>query len=144
MKTFTPTPKDIRRDWFVVDASNKTLGRLATQIAHRLRGKHKPEFAPHMDNGDFIVVVNCEKVRVTGKKMDDKIYWRHTGYPGGIYSDTLKEMLGKKPDQVIVKAVQGMLPKNRLGRALLKKLKVYAGPEHPHAAQNPQPLEFDC
>lgn len=144
MKTFTPTPKDIQKDWFVVDASNKTLGRLASQIAHRLRGKHKPEFAPHMDTGDFIVVVNCEKVRVTGKKLDDKIYWRHTGYPGGIYSDTLKEMLNKKPDQVIIKAVQGMLPKNRLGRAMLKKLKVYTGHEHPHAAQNPQPLEFDC
>ncbi len=144
MKTFTPTPKDIRRDWFVVDASNKTLGRLATQIARRLCGKHKPEYAPHMDNGDFIVVVNCEKIRVTGKKLDDKVYWRHTGYPGGIYSDTLKEMLNKKPDQVIIKAVQGMLPKNRLGRAMLKKLKVYTGCEHPHAAQNPQPLEFDC
>lgn len=144
MKTFTPTPKDIQRDWYVVDASNKTLGRLATQIAHRLRGKHKPEFAPHMDNGDFIVVVNCEKVRVTGKKLEDKLYWRHTGYPGGIYSNTLQEMLDKKPEQVITKAVQGMLPKNRLGRAMLKKLKVYTGGEHPHAAQNPQPLEFDC
>ena len=144
MKTFTPTPKDIQRDWYVVDASNKTLGRLATQIAHRLRGKHKPEFAPHMDNGDFIVVVNCEKVRVTGKKLDDKQYWRHTGYPGGIYSNTLREMLEKKPEQVITKAVQGMLPKNRLGRAMLKKLKVYTGGDHPHAAQNPQPLEFDC
>ena len=144
MKTFTPTPKDIQRDWFVVDASNKTLGRLASQIAHRLRGKHKPEFAPHMDNGDFIVVVNCEKVRVTGAKLDNKKYWRHTGYPGGIYSNTLRELLDNKPDQVLEKAVKGMLPKNRLGRAMLKKLKIYSGGEHPHAAQNPQPLNFDC
>lgn len=144
MKTFTPTPKDIQRDWFVVDASNKTLGRLASQIAHRLRGKHKPEFAPHMDNGDFIVVVNCEKVRVTGNKLDNKKYWRHTGYPGGIYSNTLRELLDNKPDQVLEKAVKGMLPKNRLGRAMLKKLKIYSGGEHPHAAQNPQPLNFDC
>ena len=144
MKTFTPTPKDIQRDWFVVDASNKTLGRLASQIAHRLRGKHKPEFAPHMDNGDFIVVVNCEKVRVTGTKLDNKKYWRHTGYPGGIYSNTLRELLDNKPDQVLEKAVKGMLPKNRLGRAMLKKLKIYSGGEHPHTAQNPQPLNFDC
>ena len=144
MKTFTPTPKDIQRDWFVVDASNKTLGRLASQIAHRLRGKHKPEFAPHMDNGDFIVVVNCEKVRVTGTKLDNKKYWRHTGYPGGIYSNTLRELLDNKPDQVLEKAVKGMLPKNRLGRAMLKKLKIYSGGEHPHAAQNPQPFNFDC
>lgn len=144
MKTFTPTPKDIQRDWFVVDASNKTLGRLASQIAHRLRGKHKPEFAPHMDNGDFIVVVNCEKVRVTGAKLDNKKYWRHTGYPGGIYSNTLRELLDNKPDQVLEKAVKGMLPKNRLGRAMLKKLKIYSGGEHPHTAQNPQPLNFDC
>ena len=144
MKTFTPTPKDIQRDWFVVDASNKTLGRLASQIAHRLRGKHKPEFAPHMDNGDFIVVVNCEKVRVTGTKLDNKKYWRHTGYPGGIYSNTLRELLDNKPDQVLEKAVKGMLPKNCLGRAMLKKLKIYSGGEHPHAAQNPQPLNFDC
>ena len=144
MKTFTPTPKDIQRDWFVVDASNKTLGRMASQIAHRLRGKHKPEFAPHMDNGDFIVVVNCEKVRVTGNKLDNKKYWRHTGYPGGIYSNTLRELLDNKPDQVLEKAVKGMLPKNRLGRAMLKKLKIYSGGEHPHTAQNPQPLNFDC
>lgn len=144
MKTFTPTPKDIQRDWFVVDASNKTLGRLASQIAHRLRGKHKPEFAPHMDNGDFIVVVNCEKVRVTGNKLDNKKYWRHTGYPGGIYCNTLRELLDNKPDQVLEKAVKGMLPKNRLGRAMLKKLKIYSGGEHPHTAQNPQPLNFDC
>ena len=144
MKTFTPTPKDIQRDWFVVDASNKTLGRLASQIAHRLRGKHKPEFAPHMDNGDFIVVVNCEKVRVTGTKLDNKKYWRHTGYPGGIYSNTLRELLDNKPDQVLEKAVKGMLPKNRSGRAMLKKLKIYSGGEHSHTAQNPQPLNFDC
>ena len=144
MKTFTPTPKDIQRDWFIVDANDKTLGRLATQIAHRLRGKHKPEFAPHMDNGDFIVVVNCEKVRVTGNKLENKKYYRHTGDPGGIYSTTLQEMLNSKPDQVLIKAVKGMLPRNRLGRAMLKKLKVYPGGEHPHSAQNPQPLEFNC
>lgn len=142
MKTFTPTPKDIQREWFIVDADNKILGRLAAQIAHRLRGKHKPEFAPHMDNGDFIVVVNCEKIRVTGKKLDDKKYYRHSGYPGGIYSDTLKELLDRKPEEVLLKAVRGMLPRNRLGRAMLTKLKVYRGTEHPHAAQKPTPLEL--
>lgn len=142
MKTFTPTPKDIQREWFIVDADNKILGRLAAQIAHRLRGKHKPEFAPHMDNGDFIVVVNCEKIRVTGKKLDDKKYYRHSGYPGGIYCDTLKELLDRKPEEVLLKAVRGMLPRNRLGRAMLKKLKVYVGGEHPHSAQNPSVLEL--
>ena len=143
MKTFTPTPKDIQRDWFVVDASNKTLGRLASQIAHRLRGKHKPEFAPHMDNGDFIVVVNCEKVRVTGTKLDNKKYWRHTGYPGGIYSNTLRELLDNKPDQVLEKAVKGMLPHTKLGNQIYRKLSVYAGPEHPHQAQKPEVLELN-
>ncbi len=142
MKTFTPTPKDINHDWFVVDAEDMVLGRIATQIASRLRGKHKPEFAPHMDNGDFIVVVNAEKIKVTGKKLSDKNYYHHTGYPGGIRSKTLSEMLASKPEEVIRIAVRGMLPKNRLGRALIKKLKVYAGPEHPHEAQNPQPLEL--
>ena len=142
MKTFTPTPADINREWFIVDAEGKVLGRLAAQIAHRLRGKHKPEFAPHMDNGDFIVVVNCEKLRVTGKKLEDKIYYRHSGYPGGIKGTDLQTMLATKPDEVLRKAVRGMLPRNTLGRAMLKKLKIYAGAEHPHAAQNPAPLEL--
>lgn len=142
MKTFSPTPADIQRDWFVVDAENKILGRLAAQIAHRLRGKHKPEFAPHMDNGDFIVVINCEKIAVTGKKMANKMYYRHSGYPGGLKETNLEKMLEKKPDQVLISAVRGMLPKNRLGRAMLKKLKVYSGSEHPHAAQQPKTLVF--
>ncbi|WP_290925509.1 50S ribosomal protein L13 [Halodesulfovibrio sp.] len=142
MKTFSPKPEDITREWFVVDAEDQILGRLATQIAHRLRGKHKPEFAPHVDNGDFIVVVNCEKIKVTGNKMADKMYYRHTGFPGGLKEANLETMLEKKPEDVIRKAVQGMLPKNRLGRAIMKKLKVYVGTEHPHAAQNPQALEL--
>ncbi len=140
MKTFSPTPSDINREWFIVDAEDKVLGRLATQIAHRLRGKHKPEFAPHMDNGDFIVVVNCEKIRVTGNKMEDKKYYRYSGYVGGLKETALKDVLVKKPELAIMNAVKGMLPKNRLGRAMLKKLKVYAGSEHPHTAQNPKPL----
>ncbi len=142
MKTFSPKPEDINREWFVVDADDKILGRLATQIAHRLRGKHKPEFAPHVDNGDFIVVVNCEKIKVTGKKMTDKKYYKYTGYMGGLRETSLAHLLERKPEEVIRKAVQGMLPKNRLGAAMLKKLKIYAGPEHPHTAQNPTPLEF--
>ena len=142
MKTFSPKPEDITREWFVVDAEDQILGRLANQIAHRLRGKHKPEFAPHVDNGDYIVVVNCEKIKVTGKKMADKMYYRHTGFPGGLKEANLETMLEKKPEDVIRKAVQGNLPKNRLGRALLKKLKIYVGTEHPHAAQNPQTLEL--
>ena len=140
MKTFSPTPKDINREWFVVDAQDQVLGRLASQIAHRLRGKHKPEFAPHMDNGDFIVVVNCEKIKVTGKKMTDKKYYRHSGWVGGLKTTQLGDMLADKPARVLSAAVRGMLPKNRLGRAMLKKLKIYAGTEHPHTAQNPQPL----
>ena len=140
MKTFSPTPKDINREWFVVDAQDQVLGRLASQIAHRLRGKHKPEFAPHMDNGDFIVVVNCEKIKVTGKKMTDKQYYRHSGWVGGLKTTQLGDMLADKPARVLTTAVRGMLPKNRLGRAMLKKLKIYAGSEHPHTAQNPQPL----
>ena len=140
MKTFSPTPADIKREWFVVDAENQILGRLAAQLAHRLRGKHKPEFAPHMDNGDFIVVINCEKIAVTGKKLDTKMYYRHSGYPGGLKETNLEKMLQKKPDQVIMNAVRGMLPKNRLGRAMLKKLKVYSGSEHPHTAQQPKTL----
>ena len=140
MKTFSPTPKDINREWFVVDAQDQVLGRLASQIAHRLRGKHKPEFAPHMDNGDFIVVVNCEKIKVTGKKLTDKKYYRHSGWVGGLKTTKLGDMLADKPARVLTTAVRGMLPKNRLGRAMLKKLKIYAGTEHPHTAQNPQPL----
>ena len=140
MKTFSPTPKDINREWFVVDAQDQVLGRLASQIAHRLRGKHKPEFAPHMDNGDFIVVVNCEKIKVTGKKLTDKKYYRHSGWVGGLKTTRLGDMLADKPARVLTTAVRGMLPKNRLGRAMLKKLKIYAGTEHPHTAQNPQPL----
>ena len=142
MKTFSPTPRDITREWFVVDAEDKILGRLAAQIAHRLRGKHKPEFAPHMDNGDFIVVVNCEKIKLTGNKLRQKVYHRHSGYIGGLKTVPLEKMLQSRPVYVLMHAVQGMLPRNILGRALLRKLKVYAGPEHPHAAQNPKPLTF--
>ena len=140
MKTFSPTPADIDRQWYLVDAEDQILGRLATQIAHRLRGKHKPEYAPHMDNGDFIIVVNCDKIKVTGTKLDKKMYYRHSGWVGGLKATTLSDMLAEKPERVLMAAVRGMLPKNRLGRAMLKKLKIYAGPEHPHTAQNPQPL----
>ncbi len=142
MKTFTPTPEDIKRQWYVVDAEDQILGRLASQVAHRLRGKHKPEFAPHMDNGDFIVVVNVEKIRVTGAKLLQKKYYRHSGFPGGIKERSLSQVMEKRPQEALLIAVRGMLPKNRLGRAMLKKLKVYAGPEHPHQAQNPEPLTF--
>lgn len=140
MKTFSPTPKDIKHDWYVVDAQDQVLGRLASQIAHRLRGKHKPEFAPHVDNGDFIIVINCEKIKVTGTKMTNKLYRRHSGWVGGLRTTALGDMLREKPERLIMMAVRGMLPKNKLGHAMLKKLKVYAGPEHPHAAQNPQSL----
>lgn len=140
MKTFTLTPKDIDRKWYVVDAQGQILGRLASQIANRLRGKYKPEFSPHMDNGDFIIVVNCEKVRVTGKKVAEKEYYRHSGWVGGLKEISLGEMMAKHPRRVITHAVKGMLPKNRLGRAILKKLKVYVGPNHPHQAQKPEPL----
>lgn len=140
MKTFSPTPKDIKHDWYVVDAQDQVLGRLASQIAHRLRGKHKPEFAPHVDNGDFIIVINCEKIKVTGTKMTNKLYRRHSGWVGGLRTTALGDMLREKPERLIMMDVRGMLPKNKLGHAMLKKLKVYAGPEHPHAAQNPQPL----
>ncbi|MBQ7607701.1 MAG: 50S ribosomal protein L13 [Desulfovibrionaceae bacterium] len=140
MKTFSPTPKDIKRDWYVVNAENQVLGRLASQIAHRLRGKHKPEYAPHMDNGDYIIVVNCGKIKVTGTKMHNKMYYRHSGWVGGLKTTPLADMLAKKPEQVLMNAVRGMLPKTKLGRAMLKKLKIYTGAEHPHSAQNPQPL----
>lgn len=142
MKTFTPTPKDIRRDWFVVNAQDKILGRLATEIARRLHGKHKPEFTPFIDTGDFIVVVNAEKIKVTGKKLDQKKYYRHSGFPGGLKETALKDMLDRHPERVLLHAVKGMLPRNRMGRALLKKLKVYAGPDHPHGAQQPATLDI--
>ncbi len=140
----TPMPKkeEVQREWYVVDASGKVLGRLASEIARRLRGKHRPHFAPHVDVGDFIVVVNAAKIRLTGKKWDQKIYWRHSGYMGGLKTRTARQMLQEKPEELIRLAVKRMLPKNRLGRKLLKKLKIYAGPEHPHQAQNPKPLEL--
>jgi large subunit ribosomal protein L13 len=141
MKTYNPKPGEIERDWLIVDAEGKTLGRLATQIAERLRGKHKPQFAPHVDTGDFVVVVNAEKIAVTGKKLEQKIYYKHSGYPGGLRERTLKEQLNRQPTEVLRKAVKGMLPRNRLGRQQLTKLKIYAGPEHPHDAQAPTTLE---
>ena len=143
MKTWNAKPGEVERRWYLVDAEGKTLGRLATRIADALRGKDKPQYTPHVDTGDFVVVVNAEKVAVTGKKLDDKIYYRHSGYPGGIRSRTLREELERRPTEVIRKAVKGMLPRNRLGRAQLTKLKVYAGPEHPHEAQAPTPLKLE-
>lgn len=141
MKTFTAKPETVKRDWFVVDAAGQTLGRLATEIASRLRGKHKPEYTPHVDTGDYIVVINAEKVQVTGNKAKAKTYYRHTGYPGGLRSMTFDKMLDHAPERIIESAVKGMLPKGPLGRAMYSKLKVYAGAEHPHAAQ--QPLELN-
>lgn len=142
MKTFSATPSDIKQDWYLVDANNKVLGRLATEIAKRLRGKHKPEYTPHMDTGDYIVVINAEKIHVTGKKETDKLYYHHTGYIGGIKSIALKDLREKEPRLIIEKAVKGMLPKNSLGRAMFKKLKVFTGPEHTHAAQQPKDLDI--
>jgi large subunit ribosomal protein L13 len=144
MKTYVATPTDRQRDWYVVDAEGRNLGRLATRIADTLRGKRKPEYTPHIDTGDFVVVVNAEKVAVTGNKRETKRYYRHSGYPGGLGSRTLEEMLERRPEDVIRKAVKGMLPRNRLGRAQLRKLKVYAGPEHPHHAQRPKELEIEA
>lgn len=143
MKTYAATAADRQRDWYVVDADGQTLGRLATRIADTLRGKLKPQYTPHTDVGDFVVVVNAEKIGVTGDKRRSKVYWRHSGYPGGIRSRTLGEMLERKPEDVIRLAVKGMLPRNRLARKQLLKLKVYAGPDHPHAAQQPKPLELE-
>lgn len=143
MKTYVAKPTDRQRDWYVVDAEGKTLGRLATQIADVLRGKRKPEYTPHIDTGDFVIVVNAEKIEVTGRKRERKLYYRHSGYPGGLRSRTLDEMLERRPEEVLRKAVKGMLPRNRLGRAQLRKLKIYAGPDHPHAAQQPKPLEIE-
>jgi large subunit ribosomal protein L13 len=143
MKTYVATPADRQRDWYVVDAEGKTLGRLATRIADLLRGKRKPQYTPHIDTGDFVVVINAEKVRVTGDKLAQKRYWRHSGYPGGIKSRTLGEQLERRPEEVLRKAVKGMLPRNRLARQQLRKLKIYAGPEHPHRAQQPQEMEIE-
>ncbi len=142
MKTFSAKPHEVRREWLLVDAEGKTLGRLASEIARRLRGKHKPEFTPHVDTGDYVVVVNAEKVAVTGRKMTDKVYYRHTGYIGNMKSITLEKQLASHPERVIQAAVKGMMPKNPLGRAMIKKLKIYAGTEHPHAAQQPRALEL--
>lgn len=142
MKTVFAKSGSVRGDWYVVDATDKTLGRLASQIAHRLKGKHKADYSPHVDMGDHIVVLNAGKVRVTGRKLSDKIYYHHTGYIGGIKSIALEKLLDEHPERAIEFAVKGMLPKNPLGRAMYKKLKVYAGPNHPHAAQQPQPLEI--
>ena len=142
MKTYVAKPSNIDRDWLIVDAKDQRLGRLATRIADSLRGKTKPTFTPNIDTGDFVVVVNASRIAVTGRKLENKIYYRHTGYPGGLKQRTLAEMMEKKPEEVLRLAVKGMLPKNRLGRAQLKKLKIYAGPEHPHQAQKPQPMEL--
>ena len=142
MKTWNAKPGEIERRWYLVDAEGKTLGRLATQIADTLRGKGKPQYTPHVDTGDFVVVVNAEKVVLTGKKLDDKIYYRHSGYPGGLRERTAREQLERRPTEVLRRAVKGMLPRNRLARQQINKLKIYAGPEHPHAAQDPKPMEL--
>ncbi len=142
MKTYSTKPSEIKRDWYLVDAENKTLGRLASEIAKVLKGKDKPIYAPHLDTGDFVIVINAEKIHVTGKKLDQKMYHRHSGYPGGLTSITLREQLKRHPTRVIRSAVWGMLPHNRLGRAMMKKLKVYAGDSHPHQAQKPRPLQL--
>jgi len=144
MNTFSAKPAEVRRDWFVVDATGKTLGRLSTEIARRLRGKHKPEYTPHVDTGDYIVVINAEKVRVTGNKIKDKMYHHHTGYIGNLKSKSLEKMLDEHPERVLEKAVKGMMPKGPLGRQMFKKLRVFKGPEHDHAAQQPIPLEVNA
>src|SRR6266700_7042299 len=143
MKTYNAKPGEVAREWYVVDADGQTLGRLATRIADRLRGKGKPEYTPHVDTGDFVIVVNAEKIKVTGNKLDQKRYYRHSGYPGGLRSRTLREQLDRRPTEVLRKAVKGMLPRNRLARAQIRKLKIYVGPEHPHEAQAPKELEAD-
>jgi len=142
MKTLSAKPAEVRRDWYVVDAEGKTLGRLATEIARRLRGKHKPEFTPHVDTGDYIIVINAEKIRVTGRKLKDKMYYRHTGFIGNLKSESLEQLLQRAPERVLTQAVKGMLPKNPLGRQMLGKLRVVSGSEHPHQAQQPLPLEI--
>ena len=142
MTTLSAKPAEVRRNWYLVDATDKTLGRLSTEIARRLRGKHKPEYTPHVDTGDYIVVINAEKIRVTGNKLADKMYHHHTGYVGNLKSINLEKLLAKAPERVIQHSVKGMLPKNPLGRAMFKKLRVFAGPEHTHQAQQPQPLDI--
>lgn len=142
MKTISAKPAEVVHDWFVIDATDKVLGRVASEVAHRLRGKHKAIYTPHVDTGDYIVIVNASKIRVTGNKTDDKLYHRHTGYPGGIRTMNFKEIQAKHPGRAIEKAVKGMLPKGPLGYAMIKKLKIYAGAEHPHSAQQPKPLEI--
>ena len=142
MKTVSAKKETVRRDWYVVDATDKVLGRIATEIANRLRGKHKPEFTPHIDTGDYIVVVNADKVRVTGNKVADKMYFHHTGYPGGIKETSFGKLMETHPERAIEIAVKGMMPRNKLSRAMLGKLKIYAGGEHPHTAQQPKPLEL--
>lgn len=142
MKTFSAKPEEVTRDWYVVDASGKTLGRLATEVARRLRGKHKPEYTPHVDTGDYIVIVNAEKIHVSGNKAEDKMYHHHTGFIGNLKSINFSKLLAKKPEKIIETAVKGMLPKNPLGRAMYRKLKVYAGPDHKHAAQQPKLLDI--
>jgi large subunit ribosomal protein L13 len=143
MKTYSAKPGEITREWYLVDAEGKTLGRLATQIADTLRGKRKPQYTPHVDTGDFVIVVNADKIAVTGNKLDQKKYYRHSGYPGGLRERTLREQLDRRPTEVLRVAVKGMLPKNRLARQQITKLKIYAGPEHPHTAQNPRPLDLE-
>ena len=143
MPTFTPRPTDIQRDWYVVDAEDLVHGRVATEVARILRGKHKPIFAPHVDTGDHVIIVNAAKVHLTSDKAEKKLVWSHSGYPGGISSRTFGDSLQRKPEDTVRRTIRGMLPKNRLGRQMLKKLKIYAGPTHPHAAQNPQPLVID-
>lgn len=140
--TYSPRPDDISRRWFVVDAAGVPLGRLASRIAQILRGKHKPSYAPHMDGGDYVIVVNAEQVAVTSRKSRDKIYYRHSGYPGGLKEESFESLIERRPQAVIERAVRGMLPKNRLGRRMIRRLKVYAGPDHPHQAQNPEALDF--
>ena len=142
MKTFVAKPETVKRDWYVVDAEDKTLGRIATEIAHRLRGKHKAEYTPHVDTGDYIIVINAEKVTVTGNKFKDKVYYAHSGFPGGLKSTTFDKLQAAKPEMIIEKAVKGMLPRGPLGRDMYRKLKVYAGTEHNHAAQQPQVLDI--
>ena len=143
MSTFMAKKEEVQRDWYVIDASGKPLGRLATKIAMILRGKHKPIYTPHVDTGDYVIVVNADKVILTGKKMDDKMYYHHTGYPGGIKTQNFRTLINKNPEKVVYKAVWGMLPHNALGRKMIKKLKIYAGEKHPHEAQKPQSLTFD-
>ena len=142
MKTYVAKPATIAKKWYVVDADGLTLGRLSTVVADTLRGKRKPIYTPNIDTGDFVIVVNAEKIRVTGNKLDDKMYWRHSGYPGGIKGESLRSLLDRRPTEVVRRSVKGMLPHNKLGAAQLRKLKVYAGPDHPHEAQHPEPLEI--